>query len=72
MAGLATASRGVVWASLLLTPLLALHAVEWQVRDAALRYKVDLDRKPTHASAGYFVQLPDGGLLHGAPPRRLS
>ena len=68
MAGLATASRGVVWASLLLTPLLALHAVEWQVRDAALRYKVDLDRKPTHASAGYFVQLPDGGLLQGAPP----
>ena len=36
--------------------------------DAPLRYKLDLLRKPTHASAGYFVSLPDGGLLRGNKP----
>lgn len=40
-------------------------ASDWQVADAPLRYKLDLLQKPTHASAGYFVALPDGGLLRG-------
>lgn len=36
--------------------------------DAPLRYRLDLLRTPTHASAGYFVSLPDGGLLRGNKP----
>ena len=43
-------------------------AVNWQVADAPLRYRVELRRKPSHASAGYFVSLPDGGLLRGTKP----
>jgi hypothetical protein len=41
---------------------------EWQVPEATFRYKVALERKPTHPSAGYFVHLPDGGILHGTTP----
>ena len=47
---------------------LAQAAVNWQVADAPLRYRVELLRKPSHASAGYFVSLPDGGLLRGTKP----
>ena len=36
---------------------------EWQVQDSAIRYRLELERKPTHPSAGYFVHLPDGGIL---------
>lgn len=43
-------------------------AGEWQLADAPLRYKLDLVQKPTHASAGYFVSLPDGGVLRGNKP----
>ena len=58
------------WVGLvLLLPVLRLHAAgEWQVPDAALRYTLDLDRNPTHPTAGYYVDLPDGGLLHGNTP----
>ncbi|RFC46257.1 MAG: hypothetical protein DVB28_000093 [Verrucomicrobia bacterium] len=40
-------------------------ADNWQLADAPLRYKLDLLRKPSHKSAGYFISLPDGGLLRG-------
>lgn len=43
-------------------------AGEWQVPEAALRYKLSLSRKPTHATAGYYAQLPDGGILRAAMP----
>lgn len=38
-------------------------AGEWQVPQAALRYRLDLSKRPTHPTAGFFAQLPDGGLL---------
>jgi hypothetical protein len=43
-------------------------AGEWQLPEAWLRYKLDLVGKPTHASAGYFARLPDGGILRGVTP----
>ncbi len=50
------------WASLV-------HAAgDWQVADAPLRFKLELLQKPTHASAGYFASLPDGGVLRGGKP----
>ena len=33
-----------------------------------MRYKLELGRKPTHPTAGYYVHLPDGGILHGTTP----
>ena len=43
-------------------------AGEWQVADSQLRYKLDLLRKPSHASSGYLAFLPDGGVLRGNKP----
>ena len=44
----------------------SLHAAgEWQVANSFLRYKLILERRPTHPSAGYYVHLPDGGILRG-------
>ncbi len=40
-------------------------AGNWHLADSTLRYKIELQAKPSHASAGYFVSLPDGGLLRG-------
>ncbi len=39
------------------------HAVEWHVPNAPLRFTLELTTPPTHAAAGYFVHLPDGGVL---------
>ncbi|MEI6072308.1 MAG: hypothetical protein WCS31_10985 [Verrucomicrobiae bacterium] len=41
-------------------------ASEWQVPESSIRYKLELAGKPTHPSAGYFVHLPDGGILPGS------
>ena len=38
-------------------------AADWRVPQATVRFGVKLGSRPTHASAGYFVQLPDGGIL---------
>jgi hypothetical protein len=38
-------------------------AADWAVEEAPLRFALKLTRPPTHASCGYFVKLPDGGLL---------
>jgi hypothetical protein len=40
----------------------------WQVKDATVRYTVQLSVKPSHASAGYFVSIPDGGTLPSPRP----
>src|SRR4051794_18875322 len=67
MAGFTAASRLVVWTGLLLSAVSAL-AANWQVPESTIRYQIELNRKPTHPSAGYFVHLPDGGLLRGSTP----
>lgn len=46
----------------------AAAAEPWHVKEAPIRFKVQLKSGPTHASAGYFVHLPDGGIL----PRQYS
>lgn len=69
MVGRSAVGRIVASVGLLLFPLLCLEAApEWQAPAAAIRYKLDLDRKPTHPSAGYYVHLPDGGILRGTTP----
>lgn len=69
MIGRSAARRLAAWSTLLLLPVLALGAPSnWQAPDAPLRYKVELGRKPSHPSAGYYVHLPDGGILHGSTP----
>ena len=40
-------------------------ASEWHVADSPLRYRLSLQAKPSHPSAGYCASLPDGGLLRG-------
>ena len=57
-----SASCAIAW-----TPN-SVRAIEWQVTDAPLRYRVELNKKPSHATAGYVVSLPDGGLLRGKKP----
>lgn len=36
---------------------------EWQAADAPLRFTYHLSGTPTHDSAGYFIAIPDGGVL---------
>ena len=36
---------------------------EWRVADAPIKFRLSLEQRPSHASAGYFVVLPDGELL---------
>ncbi len=70
MLGSSAPCRSVAWSGLILL-LTALHLVaagEWQAPDAAIRYKVLLGRKPSHPTAGYYVRLPDGGILRGVTP----
>jgi len=70
MVGHSAASRAAAWLGIFLVlSAVRVHAAgEWQLADAPLRYKLDLDRKPTHPSAGYYVHLPDGGILRGTSP----
>jgi hypothetical protein len=41
---------------------------DWSVKDATVRFVVELVNKPSHLSAGYFVFIQDGGLLPGSTP----
>ncbi|MEA3212676.1 MAG: hypothetical protein QOE70_5733 [Chthoniobacter sp.] len=69
MVGRSPAARSTAaWVTLLLLTVRLHAAGEWQVPEATLRYKLELDRKPTHPAAGYYVDLPDGGILHGTTP----
>lgn len=43
-------------------------AAEWAVPDAGIRYSLKLGEPPEAPECGYFVQLPDGGILGGKPP----
>ena len=65
-----TARRAAAWLGIcLILPSLRVHAAgEWQVPEAPLRYKLELSGKPTHPTAGYYVHLPDGGILRGTSP----
>src|SRR3954466_12062728 len=67
---LAPAQRPFGFALVLTFALLGsvLAETEWQVPEAALRYKVTLSKKPSHATAGYYAELPDGGILRGQTP----
>jgi len=40
----------------------------WRVKEATIRFTVTLLRTPTHPSAGYFLRLPDGGILPAPYP----
>jgi hypothetical protein len=44
-------------------------AADWHVTQAPVRFNVKLGSRPTHKQAGYFVQLPDGGILPKPFPR---
>ena len=48
---------------LLFSVLAVATASEWRVPGAPLRFTLELTGKPTHKEAGYFVHLPDGGIL---------
>lgn len=52
---------------ILACPLVAAPS-EWLVSAAPIRFAVDLTEEPSHASAGYFITLPDGGILPGPAP----
>ncbi|MEI6646078.1 MAG: hypothetical protein WCP12_08570 [bacterium] len=41
---------------------------DWAVKDASVRFVVDLVNEPTHPSAGYFAFIQDGGMLPGPIP----
>jgi hypothetical protein len=41
---------------------------DWAVKDASVRFVVNLVDEPSHESAGYFVFIQDGGFLPGPIP----
>lgn len=70
MVGRSDAHSVAVWLGLFALLVTAgwSRAADWQVPEAAIRYRLDLAGKPTHPSAGYYVHLPDGGILRGTTP----
>ena len=55
---------GTAAAALLLTcSSVGLAAGGWDVAQAPVRFTLKLTGAPTHPSAGYFVHIPDGGVL---------
>ena len=56
---LALLSKGAVWAA---------APSDWSVKDASIRFVVELTTEPSHKSAGYFVTIPHGGSLPGPHP----
>jgi len=38
-------------------------AADWHVKEAPIRFTLELTGNPSHESCGYFVHLPDGGML---------
>ncbi len=59
---------GGVLAALLAVPVRAAAPEDWAVKEAPIRFALDLTVDPSHPSAGYFVTLPDGGILPGPAP----
>ena len=44
---------------------------DWAVKEASVRFVVELGTGPSHPSAGYFVSIQDGGMLPGPLPEAL-
>lgn len=44
-------------------PLSSSVGATWHVKEAPIRFTIGLRGRPTHPSAGYFLHLPDGGIL---------
>jgi len=44
------------------------QADDWAIPEASIRFTLKLSQEPTHSEAGYFVNLPDGGILPGPAP----
>ncbi|MEM7392633.1 MAG: hypothetical protein AAF492_09815, partial [Verrucomicrobiota bacterium] len=42
---------------------------DWHLPKAPIRFALKLNNNPTHNSCGYFVQIPDGGVLPRPYPR---
>lgn len=62
-------SRGVfVTAVLCASALDGLAADRWHVPAASVRFALQLGDGPTHKTAGYFVHIPDGGILPRPSP----
>jgi hypothetical protein len=55
-------------AAMLAMPARAAMPEDWVVKDAPIRFVLDLTTDPSHASAGHFVTIPDGGILPGPAP----
>ncbi len=58
----------VILAAAWVPSLRAATPTEWAVKDAPLRFVANLMIDPSHPSAGYFMTLPDGGILPGPAP----
>lgn len=56
----------VLYSILLFAPGSGLAA--WRVPEAPIRFELSVRHAPTHEAAGYFVEIPDGGLLPGPNP----
>lgn len=52
----------------MLTVLTASAQETWHVKEAPIKFTVTLLKPPTHPSAGYFMHLPDGGILPALHP----
>ncbi len=46
----------------------AWSADAWHVAEAPVRFRLSLGQGPSHSSAGYYLHLPDGGILPGPNP----
>lgn len=58
---------GALLGLLLASPLRTV-AADWLAKDAPLRFEVGLVDTPSHPGAGYFLTVPDGGILPGPVP----
>jgi hypothetical protein len=56
---------GGILAAILVGPVRAAAPGDWTVKEASIRFVLDLTVGPSQTSAGYFVTLPDGGILPG-------
>ncbi|MDA3924215.1 MAG: hypothetical protein PF904_05910 [Kiritimatiellae bacterium] len=58
----------IIIALMLLAGIAAAEPAAWAVKDATVRFVVKLTTEPSHPEAGYFVKIPDGGVLPGPRP----
>jgi len=60
---------GAALALALLAPIALSWGADWHIKEAPIRFRLNVTSGPSHKSAGYFVQLPDGGLLPAPCPQ---